>query len=152
LYEIGCQIGIGPAESAEAAMAAARSEAAAFLDGIVLPGKGKVEPVFPWRAGDPASLLGGIALGDALAVVEARVGPLKKFDEGDWRLEDERRRLTIIVTAARGAELVDTGRREDGDIGVVRVGDRFEDVVRKRGDPAEGGHEGPHRQPLDRPG
>lgn len=139
LYEIGYQAGIAPAESAEAAMAVTRSEAEAFLDGIELPGAGKVEPVFPWRAGDPAPPLAGISLGDPLAVVEGRVGPLKKFDEGEWRLEDDKRQLMIIVTAARGAEMVDVGRREDGDIGGVRVGDRLKDVVRKWGPPQEGG-------------
>jgi hypothetical protein len=137
LFEIGYQVGIGPSESVEAAMAAARSEAAAFLDRIELPREGKVVPVFPWRAGDPAPALAGISLGDALDVVEARVGRLEKHDEGEWRLEDEERRLSINVTAARGAVFVIVGRRAAGDVGGVRVGDRFEDVVRKWGPPPE---------------
>lgn len=139
LYEIGYQAGIGPEEPADAAMVAARSEATDFLQCIDLPREGKVEPEFPWRAGDPAPSLAGISLGDPLDTVEDQVGPLQEFDEGEWRLADEKRRLMIVVTAARGAEMVDIGRRQDGDIGGVRVGDRFEDVVRKWGPPAEGG-------------
>ena len=110
LYEIGYQASIGPAESAEVAMALVRSEAANFLGWHrQLPREGKVQPGFPWRAGDLAPPLAGISLGDALDAVESRVGPLKKFDEGEWRLEDDERRLMIIVTAARGAEMVDVG-------------------------------------------
>lgn len=139
LYEIGYQVGVGPDRSPEAEVAKARLEVATFLEGIEFPSEHKIEPVFPWRAGDAAPPLAGISLGDRLDAVERRVGPLQSFDEGEWRLEDDKRQLMTIVTEAKGAELVSVGRREDGDVGGVRVGDRFEDVVRKWGPPPEGG-------------
>ena len=139
-YEIGYQAGLAEGEATEAAWSEAQAQATVLLDGIEFPAPGRVQPTFPWHSGDPPPRLAGITVGDSREFVEELFGPIdSSLDPEEWQLEDEKRGLLVMGSAGMGVEMVVVSRREDGDLAGVRVGDRFEDAVRKWGPPAEGG-------------
>lgn len=99
---------------------------------------------FPWKSGDPPPAVAGIRLGDNFARLKAVLGQPSRVQklapgvplENVAVLTCQASGLQVHITRADGVSIIYLLTRAAGDLGGVRVGDSWKEVLGRWGNPA----------------
>lgn len=97
---------------------------------------------FPWRAGDPPPLVGGLHLGATRARMDSVLGSPSDSQHialDGWAYNFRAKGISVIYAALDGASIIYLTRRDAGDIGGVRLGDPKTAVLARWGQPTTAG-------------
>jgi len=107
---------------------AAISVAAAFIQ----------HGAFPWKAGDPPPVVGGLHLGATRARMDSVLGlpsDSQHIALDGWAYNFRSKGVSVIYAPLDGASIIYLTRRDAGDIDGVRPGDLKRDVLARWGQP-----------------